>query len=152
VASGRQSRMNRLRAQEDAALAAWRRASADLEMAAARRDAAIGRAQATMGRAMRPLAECGYQRLEQADADGDLVTVARYARRVGDVRRYLEAARIARGRLAHVRTAHDAKLESALRARSVAARALLALPPLPADVVGASRRQLGTYAAGRCQR
>lgn len=154
-------RLDRLRADEDSALTAWRRACASFEEALAHRDSAVARSQASVERAMRPLTQRAYERLERADAKGDVVTLARYARRLGDIRHYLDVVRPARDRLAAVIVARDKEIDATRCAVAAAARALLALPPLPVDVVGVTRQQLGTYArdraggrsgAGRCQR
>lgn len=147
MALGERSRLGRLRGVEDAALAVWRRACAEYDLAIATRDRAVARARRRLERAVQPLSQRRCERLERALADQNLAVVAGYAPAVGNVRGYLGRVRQARADLVVVRAEQDAQADTARRARGAAAQRLLDLPPLPPWVVGASRQQLGTIAA-----
>ncbi len=140
------AQLRQLRATEDAALDRWRRATAAYQRVVAHKAATAVRAQRRLQAARRPLSSRSSRCLERAYESSDAATLARYASRVGGIRSYLETVRAAQAAMHEAIAAADARLEHARQARGAAARALLALPPLPDAVVGASRQQLGTYA------
>jgi hypothetical protein len=135
-----------MRDAEGVALAAWLTASTAHDRAVAQRATALARAQARVVRAMTPLSPLRYERMEAAYAARNFRNAADYVRVIGNLRRSVPAVAAARENLAAVRVVTDMKVHAARVARAQAARALLALPPLPDDVVRATRQQLGLLA------
>ena len=144
--------VRRVRADEDAALAAWSEAIAGYDEALRARDHAIARAEACLRRRMAPLSPARYARMEQSFARAlPQHRSAAWVRDMIHVQRTRRAVNQARSGLAALTADNDADLSAARTARSEATTRLVEVFGLrgACQATGLSSRELSRMRTGR---